>query len=243
MNRARIPQPTETAVLVKSARRCALCFHLSRDLGEKRGQIAHLDGNPSNAAEDNLAFLCFDHHSEFDSRTSQHKNYTPQEVKTARNRLYVAIAAVEHAPTRAAAPEAVRRDQDQATTAGPQLKLLAHPNLAVEVKVNRERRCVSVKISNRGAYPFRLDNAVMSARDDDGAPFFRPLHEISGGVIVGTSDHAMTWVFLHDARIEVTSGAFEDWVQIEFNCEDVIGLWKLHYSFCNITGLRELESA
>ena len=61
----------------------------------------------------------------------QHKNYTPQEVKTTRNRLYVAIAALEHAPSRAAEPEAVRRDQDQAATAGPQLKLLAHPSISL----------------------------------------------------------------------------------------------------------------
>ena len=95
------------------------------------------------------------------------------------------------------------------------------------MKLNREDNACPSKISNRGAYPFRLDDAVLSARDDDGAPFIRPLHELSGGgVIVGTSDHAMTWVFLHDARIEVTSGAFEDWVQIEFNCQDVIGLWE-----------------
>jgi hypothetical protein len=70
----------------------ALCFHLNGELAEKKGQIAHLDKNPSNSAEDNLAFLCLDHHTSFDSRTSQHKNYTIQEVKAARADLHEAIA-------------------------------------------------------------------------------------------------------------------------------------------------------
>ena len=87
-----VPKPdTEEAVLTKSARRCCLCFHLKKDFREKRGQIAHLDRNPSNDAEDNLAFLCFDHHTEYDSRASQHKNYTVGEVKKARNKLYVEV--------------------------------------------------------------------------------------------------------------------------------------------------------
>ena len=78
--------------MVRSERRCVLCFHLSQDLREKRGQIAHLDKDPSNGAQDNLAFMCLDHHSLFDSRTSQHKNYTLGEVKAARSLLYEAIA-------------------------------------------------------------------------------------------------------------------------------------------------------
>lgn len=51
-------------------------FHLDGDLKEKHGQIAHLDGNRSNRAKDNLAFICLPHHSVFDSTTRQHKNYT-----------------------------------------------------------------------------------------------------------------------------------------------------------------------
>jgi hypothetical protein len=96
MARRRTPPAIETAVLVASGRRCALCFHLSGDLSEKNGQIAHLDQDPSNSAEDNLAFLCLDHHSEFDSKTKQHKNYTIHEVKAARQTLYAAIASGRH---------------------------------------------------------------------------------------------------------------------------------------------------
>jgi hypothetical protein len=97
MNRKQTPAEIEAAVLLSSARRCTLCFHLSCDLTEKLGQIAHLDGDPSNYAEDNLAFMCLVHHTLFDSKTSQHKNYTIKEVKTARTRLYQAIAQDRHA--------------------------------------------------------------------------------------------------------------------------------------------------
>ena len=86
--RKRTPGPTELSVLDKSRRRCALCFQLVGDLSEKRGQIAHLDGDPANVVEDNLAWLCLEHHSLYDSTTSQHKNYTMAEVKAARSRLY-----------------------------------------------------------------------------------------------------------------------------------------------------------
>jgi hypothetical protein len=85
--RKAIPIRTEKAVLEKSRRRCTLCFGLDRDITEKRGQIAHLDGNRRNNAESNLAWMCLDHHSLFDSTTKQHKNYTISEVKEYRRRL------------------------------------------------------------------------------------------------------------------------------------------------------------
>jgi hypothetical protein len=90
------PGAIELSVLDQSRRRCALCFHLKGDLTEKLGQIAHLDDNPANYAEDNLAFLCMEHHSLYDSKTSQHKNYTVAEMKTARDRLYQAIKEGRH---------------------------------------------------------------------------------------------------------------------------------------------------
>jgi hypothetical protein len=78
---------TEARVLSRCARRCCLCFWLKGDFAEKEGQIAHLDHNPANGAEENLVFLCLRHHSLYDSRTSQHKNYTILEVKAARESL------------------------------------------------------------------------------------------------------------------------------------------------------------
>jgi hypothetical protein len=98
------PPEIETAVLANSARRCSLCFHLNGDLTEKLGQIAHLDDDRSNAVEDNLAWMCLAHHSLFDSRTSQHKNYTIPEVKAARTRLYGLVAQGNHLTPAAAQP-------------------------------------------------------------------------------------------------------------------------------------------
>jgi len=86
-----ISPTTEAGVLVKSRRRCAVCFGLNRDTSLKQGQIAHLDANSANSAEDNLAFLCFDHHDQYDSTTRQSKNFTPIEVKKFRAELYAAI--------------------------------------------------------------------------------------------------------------------------------------------------------
>jgi hypothetical protein len=81
-------------VLVASRRRCCLCFALSNDAGEKKGQVAHLDRDSSNSARDNLVFLCLDHHDQYDSRTSQAKGLTIDEVKQYRSQLqrYVAKA-------------------------------------------------------------------------------------------------------------------------------------------------------
>ena len=53
----------------------------------KGGQIAHLDHNSHNNVLDNLAFLCFDHHDEYDSVTSQRKGLTAGEVKEFRREL------------------------------------------------------------------------------------------------------------------------------------------------------------
>jgi hypothetical protein len=83
-----VPKRTETELLVQSRRRCCICFALDNDLTQKQGQIAHLDGDPANNHPDNLAYLCFDHHDQYDSRTRQSKGLTIDEVKTYRAQLY-----------------------------------------------------------------------------------------------------------------------------------------------------------
>jgi hypothetical protein len=112
MNRKKTPQEIETAVLLKCARRCALCFGLSHDLSEKHGQVAHLDQDRSNYAEENLAFLCMPHHSVYDSKTSQHKNYTIHEIKAMRESLHEAIALREHVPGGQSAPVPAAAEPD-----------------------------------------------------------------------------------------------------------------------------------
>lgn len=93
-SRAAISPTVIADVLVASRRRCCLCYSLGNDASEKKGQIAHLDRDSSNSSRDNLAFLCLDHHDQYDSRTSQAKGLTIEEVKQYRNQLqrYVAKA-------------------------------------------------------------------------------------------------------------------------------------------------------
>lgn len=85
--RAKISPEVVTEIVVGSRRRCCICFALRQDDAQKQGQIAHLDHDPSNNATDNLAFLCLDHHDQFDSRTSQSKGLTIEEVKRYRTEL------------------------------------------------------------------------------------------------------------------------------------------------------------
>lgn len=88
MSRKKTPESVEANILTKSKRRCAFCFGLDNVLEEKAGQIAHIDGDNQNNREDNLAFLCFEHHDKYDSISSQSKGYKPKELKYYRDKLY-----------------------------------------------------------------------------------------------------------------------------------------------------------
>ncbi|MSU49151.1 MAG: hypothetical protein EXS37_08730 [Opitutus sp.] len=94
--RVAIPAATETEVLTKCRRRCCVCYGLYGDLETKPGQIAHLDGNHTNAGADNLAWLCLGHHDQLDTRTSQSKGLTSNEVKSFRTELWRAVERNEH---------------------------------------------------------------------------------------------------------------------------------------------------
>jgi hypothetical protein len=89
--RIAIPDGTVTEVLIRSRRRCCLCSGLQGDIEIKQGQIAHLDRDASSNRPDNLAFLCLPHHDVYDSRTSQSKGFTIDEVKIYRAELYARI--------------------------------------------------------------------------------------------------------------------------------------------------------
>jgi hypothetical protein len=134
--------------------------------------------------------------------------------------------------------ELARSAREQSACAAQQLRMLAHPNPSLEVQTDRKERSVSIKIINRGAYPFRIDNAVIDATDDEGKRFAMKLHEVCG-VIVGSNDNARARVFLHDRKIELDSGKFEDWVCVEFDCEDLAALAKKRYTYSKVNGLRE----
>ena len=95
MSRRKKNSKAEIEILLKSKRRCCLCFGFNQDLKEKKGQIAHLDKNPDNDKTENLAFLCLEHHDQYDSKTSQSKSIQINEVKEYRNKLYYLIEAGE----------------------------------------------------------------------------------------------------------------------------------------------------
>ena len=84
MARKAVPESTQNNVLLKSRRRCCLCFWLTGRDEVVKGQIAHLDQNYENPDEDNLVFLCYDHHDEYDSRTSTSKGLREGEVRRRR---------------------------------------------------------------------------------------------------------------------------------------------------------------
>jgi|GEM_PF-1076109 len=96
--RKRISKEVEKEIFIRSRRRCAICFGLRRDSSIKVGQIAHLDKDHSNAEIENLAFLCFDHHEQYDSKTSQSKNLTIEEVKHYREELEEQIKLIWRKP-------------------------------------------------------------------------------------------------------------------------------------------------
>jgi hypothetical protein len=88
MPRKAIPDEVQNSVLLKSRRRCCLCFWLEGSDNVVKGQIAHLDQNHENADEENLVFLCYNHHDEYDSRTSTSKGLREGEVRKWRDELY-----------------------------------------------------------------------------------------------------------------------------------------------------------
>ena len=92
MARKKVAPKIETEVLTRSARRCCICVGMNGDWQQKQGQIAHIDHDSSNAAEDNLAFLCLPHHDQYDSKTSQSKGITEGEVRKYRQELYEALS-------------------------------------------------------------------------------------------------------------------------------------------------------
>jgi hypothetical protein len=91
-NRKKIPPGTELRILTLSKRRCALCFGLYGDIGVRPGQIAHVNRDRTNNLEDNLAFLCLPHHDEYDTKRSQSKRFTSDELRAYRAELYARMA-------------------------------------------------------------------------------------------------------------------------------------------------------
>jgi len=70
-------------------RRCAFCFAFDDDrTAQPAGQVAHIDRDPENASLENAAYLCLKHHNDYDSKPSQAKRLTPNELKHHQAMLY-----------------------------------------------------------------------------------------------------------------------------------------------------------
>jgi hypothetical protein len=82
-----VPKIIQHDILIKSRRRCALCYFYQNDIDVKKGQIAHIDRDSSNNKENNLVFLCLEHHDQYDSKHSQTKGFLKEEIITAKTEL------------------------------------------------------------------------------------------------------------------------------------------------------------
>lgn len=131
----RTPTPPDVVaeVLATSRRRCCVCFALRNDSAEKKGQIAHLDHNPSNNTPDNLAFLCLEHHDQYDSKTSQSKGLTIDELKRYRTEL---LASFHHHTNTNAHPDAQKKGNEELTV-DTQLERLKRARYHVETRLRK----------------------------------------------------------------------------------------------------------
>lgn len=151
MGRKAVPQETQAKVLTACRRRCAVCFGLHRDRGDKTGQIAHLDRDATNPSFENLVFLCLEHHDLFDTRTSQSKGLTPNEVRGYREELTAAIERGEFGTDAPLGGQYRRPTQDPATDR-------VMPALAPERPTIREKSAAELLSNLKGItlnYQFR----------------------------------------------------------------------------------------
>jgi len=68
-----------------------MCYGLSGVMDPKKGQIAHLDRDPSNSKIENLAYLCLECHAVYDSRSNRILSFTAGEIAEYRSKLYRAL--------------------------------------------------------------------------------------------------------------------------------------------------------
>jgi len=82
--RVKIPHKTEVKILVKNKHTCCICHDFKN---YQEPIIHHIDGNPSNNKEDNLAVLCLNHASVADAglrkgKLGSGKKLMPDEVRS-----------------------------------------------------------------------------------------------------------------------------------------------------------------
>jgi len=111
-DRKRVNDASQYHVLYSSARRCCLCYGIDHDYSEKKGQIAHLDQDPSNSSMENLVWLCLPHHDQYDSKNSQTKNYTRHEIAQYRDVLYQEVSRRREIPDKGQSAESARSKKE-----------------------------------------------------------------------------------------------------------------------------------
>jgi hypothetical protein len=87
MSRKHISPTIQADVIHSTRRKCPICFSYEFDTNIQKGQIAHIDKDSSNNNPENLIFLCLRHHDEYDSKTSQSKGITKEELRKCDNEL------------------------------------------------------------------------------------------------------------------------------------------------------------
>lgn len=88
MTRNSISPRVQAEVVLKSKRRCAFCVGLLNNHEVRVGQIAHINRNHEDARFENLAWLCLEHHDQYDSTTSVTKNLTEIELRAHRDAIH-----------------------------------------------------------------------------------------------------------------------------------------------------------
>jgi hypothetical protein len=87
-----LPEAGERAVLVKSRRRCCVCYVLDRKDNVCDGKIVQLDYDLQNTREDNLVWLCLRHYEEYrgavEAPAPKSQSLSEGEIKAYRQSLY-----------------------------------------------------------------------------------------------------------------------------------------------------------
>lgn len=110
--RRKLTESVEADILHACRRKCCICYFLCDERGVRKGQLAHLDKDSSNNSKANIVYLCFDHHDEFDSRTSQSKGLTKEEVRRWRDKLVDHIQALEQEGIEVSQAPAIEPERD-----------------------------------------------------------------------------------------------------------------------------------
>jgi hypothetical protein len=125
-----------------------------------------------------------------------------------------------------------------------QLRLMAHPNVAVSIEVADSDRLVRVTFTNRGAYPVLVRNVYLQQTIGGEYEFRRRLGEVDG-VTISSGSASITEEFLtRSTEMQIDMGpGFSDFVEVEYECSDTVGLVSERYVYQNLFGARALPPA